>query len=415
MWYHNIQNLLRNWYFVQTAAINPAARDIKVSDEIMGDLIRFVAAHEVGHTLGLPHNMGSSVAYPVDSLRSKSFTDSRGTAPSIMDYARFNYVAQPGDGVTQLYPQVGDYDKWSIEWGYRLVPNVTDPEAEEPILNQWILDHSGDPVYRYGRQQGRPVDPTAQTEDLGDDSMKASEYGIANLKRIMPELLNWTGKTGKHFDDMSELYGQVIGQYNRYMGHVTANIGGVIEDFYTHDQDAAVYSHVTLEKQRRAMQFLETQLFDTPNWLIDAEILMRQESSGNLERINTIQKRTLNNLLNTDRLIRLSENETLNGNTAYGPSTFIDDLEQAIYKDLRSGSVNDVYRRNLQKALVAEYHNVLATKDDGVLMSDVPSLIRGSLMNIQALAAQRINAADKMTKLHAIDLKARIDEILDMD
>ena len=196
-WYHNVMTLLRNWFFVQTAAINPDAQGVAFDDEVMGRLIRFVSSHEVGHTLGLPHNMGSSVAYPVDSLRSASFTKKYGTAPSIMDYARFNYIAQPGDDGVALMPDIGVYDKYAIQWGYKPILDKT-AEEEKTILNEWILEHAGDPLYRFGHQQlGDIVDPSSQTEDLGDDAVKASTYGIANLKRIIPKLVEWTKEDGK--------------------------------------------------------------------------------------------------------------------------------------------------------------------------------------------------------------------------
>jgi hypothetical protein len=229
-WYHNVMTLLRNWFFVQTAAINPDAQMTKFDDEVMGRLIRFVSSHEVGHTLGLPHNMGSSVAYSVEDLRSPEFTKKYGTAPSIMDYARFNYIAQPEDGDVALMPNIGPYDKYSIMWGYKPILDKS-AEDEKEVLDQWILEKAGDPIYRFGRQQFGVIDHTSQTEDLGDDSMKASEYGIKNLKRIIPNLNKWTGEEGEDYEELETMYGQVLGQFNRYMGHVTGNIGGVKETY----------------------------------------------------------------------------------------------------------------------------------------------------------------------------------------
>ena len=414
LWYHNVMNLLRNWYFVQTAAINETARGVKFEDEVMGELIRFVAAHEVGHTLGLPHNMGSSVGYPVDSLRSPSFTATHGTAPSIMDYARFNYVAQPEDGVTSFYPGIGEYDDWAIYYGYHPIANVESAEEEETTLNAWILEKAGDPLYRYGRQRGGVVDPSAQTEDLGDDSMIASELGIRNLKRIKDKLIEWGTEEGKDYDDLQELYNNIVGQYNRYLGHVAANVGGVYENFKTSEQEGLVYTHVSLDKQKRAVKFFNEQLFATPEWLVDPQILGRIEQDGIVDRIKSLQTRTLSRLMDDDRLKRMIENEVLNGKSAYTASALFDDLRNGIYSELRTGKKIDTYRRNLQKAFVDTMEELVNTKDEDVRTTDIPSLALGTLKALKTEVSRGISRqSDTVSKYHLEDLLKRINQVLD--
>ena len=252
-WYHNVMTLLRNWFFVQTAAINDEARGVAFKDEVMGRLIRFVSSHEVGHTLGLPHNMGSSSAYPVDSLRSATFTDKFGTAPSIMDYARFNYIAQPEDKGVALMPNIGVYDKYAIKWGYRHILSAEKAEDEKAVLDKWILNNQNSLLHRFG---SAGIDPSSQTEDLGNDAVKAGEYGIKNLKRIVPNLIDWTSEDGKDYSDLNTMYGQVLSQFNRYMGHVVSNIGGVYQYYKTYDQDGPVYTHVQKSHQKKCIEFL---------------------------------------------------------------------------------------------------------------------------------------------------------------
>lgn len=422
-WYHNVMTLLHNWFFVQTAAINPEARSNEFKDEIMGRLIRFVSSHEVGHTLGLPHNMGSSVAYPVDKLRDPEFTKKYGTAPSIMDYARFNYVAQPGDGDVALMPNIGVYDKYAIKWGYKPIPEATDAMAEKETLDSWILEHAGDPMYRFGRQQRGVIDPSSQTEDLGDDAMKASAYGIANLKRIVPNLIIWTAEDGQNYDELDKMYGQVLSQYNRYMGHVASNIGGVYEMYKTYDQEGAVYTHVPKEKQEEALTFLQANLFQTPEWLLDTNIFDKIENAGSVERIRLFQTRTLNNLLDFGRMGRMLENEALNGIQAY---TFLDMMaatRKGLFSELQNRSTIDIYRRNLQRAYV-ERLDYLMTEEQGdasrfstrtsidVSQSDIRAVVRAELKDLKR-DLQNARLRDRMSNIHTEDLVERINIILD--
>jgi len=429
-WYHNVMNLLRNWFFVQTAAVNPDARSVKFRDEVMGRLIRFVSAHEVGHTLGLPHNWGSSAAFPVDSLRSPAFTDIHGTSPSIMDYARFNYVAQPGDGVTNLMPDIGIYDNWSVQWGYSALLDADSPDDERETLNQWVLERAGDPLYFYGRQ-GPRVDPRSQNEDLGDDAVKASDYGIENLKVILSELINWTAEDAKDYGELSELYGQVAIQWNRYIGHVAANIGGHYENFKTYDQDGVVYSPVPVDIQRNSMDWLSRQAFASPHWILNNDILRRIEGVGAMDRIRRYQVGAVNTLLNPIRIGRLMEAEALaNGSEVYTFTELLDDLRDGIWTELPRAQAIGPFRRNLQRGYIERLEYLMTEEAPtvssffinfglapvDVSQSDIRAHVRGELNSLKTAtsrAARQTN--DNMTRLHLQDISMRIDDILDMD
>jgi hypothetical protein len=374
-------------------------------------------------TLGLPHNFGSSYAYKVDSLRSKTFTATHGTAPSIMDYARFNYIAQPGDGVTHLYPQIGEYDLWSVKWGYSYFPGKKSPEQEKVLLDVWTKANAGNPLYYFGRQ-GTSIDPRLQNEDLGDNAMKASIYGIANLKRIIPNIEKWTFQKGEDFDDVQTLYNEVIGQYNRYVGHVTMNVGGMNENFKTYDQTGPVYGFVNKGLQHDAVVFLNTQVFKTPSWLIYAPALSKFDNGVVINRIKAVQVNALGNLLNPSRLARMFDNEAKNNATAYTVANLFTDLRTGVFP----AGKPDQFQRNLQRAYVENLRLFLnidaSTSFPGattaqlasigltpinIAFSDIRPMVRVELAKISSSLPK---GGDALTAAHYADLRLRIKEAL---
>ncbi len=410
LWYHNVMNLLRNWFFVQTAAVNPNAQKPKFSDELMGELIRFVAAHEVGHTLGFPHNMGASVAYPVDSLRKAGFVQRMGVAPSIMDYARFNYVAQPEDEGAGLFPKVGPYDKWATEWGYRLIQGADTPEEEVATLNKWIEEKADNPIYRFG--QSSFTDPSSQTEDVGGDPVEASDLGIKNLKRIKDELINWGTVEGEDYEDLSELFQNIAGQFRRYMGHVANNVGGKYEYDKKAGQDGPVYYFVSKDNQRRAVNFLNRQIFNTPVWMVDKDIYGKTGiDPANV--IRGLQSYTLNTLFRSDRMQRMTEDEALNGDDAYTMADLFDDTRSAVFAELASGVEIDRFRRAMQRLYIDKMGELIMSDTNDEL--DVKALARGTLDELKDDIEKAAKKADDMTEIHLDDLLARIEMIEDIE
>lgn len=405
-WYHNVMNLLRNWFFIQTAAVNPDARGVEFSDEVMGELIRFVSAHEVGHTLGLQHNMQASAAYPVEQLRTR-FVCEYGVAPSIMDYARFNYVAQPGDD-TCLMPVIGPYDKFAIEWGYRPIDGDTD--AERAALNAMVAEMQEDPIYRFSSPNGE--DPSAQTEAIGDDAVAASDYGIENLKRIVGNLAEWTYQEGEDYDELEELYSNVAGQWNRYTGHVLTNVGGVIQTRKRQGQEGPIFEPVPAEMQARAVDYLNRQVFATPEWMLDTAILSLITGSGVPDDVRGRQVFALNGLLNVARMKRLVEQEAFLGDQAYGLGDMLDDLRTGVWSEAAAGRATDAYRRNLQRAYLTRMGELMV--DEEALQTDIAPFARGQLTTLRGELQRALNRTNhEPTRLHYRDAVARIDEILD--
>lgn len=418
-WYHNVMSLLRDWYMIQAGTINEAARKMQLDDELMGQLIRFVSSHEVGHTLGLRHNFGSSHTVPVEKLRDKAWVEANGHTPSIMDYARFNYVAQPEDGITRagIFPRIGIYDKWSIEWGYRWLPQFQTPEDEVAFSNQSIIEKlKTDVRYTFGTESD-PNDPRNQSEDLGDDSMLASLYGIKNLKRIVPQILTWSYEPNKSYAGAGEIYSGVVSQFNRYLGHVTKNVAGIYSNSITVEQtDEIAREFVPANIQKRAIAFLNEQLFTTPEWLIDRQ-LMEKAKILPVNVICSLQSGVLARLINKNTLDKMSENEILNGKKAYTSAQMFNDLKKVIWSNLGQ---SDIYKRNMQKAYVENLINLLDKKGNAdknasgkrPAYSEAPAIAHGQLTELKRLATSAASMTSGTAKGHYQNLITLIDNAL---
>ncbi|WP_090992664.1 zinc-dependent metalloprotease [Pedobacter insulae] len=429
-WFHNVQKLVHDWYMIQTAAVDSRARKMTFSDELMGDLIRFVSSHEVGHTLGLRHNYGSSSTVPTENLRNKKWVEEHGHTPSIMDYARFNYVAQPEDKISAkgLYPRIGDYDNWAIEWGYRYFPESKSVLSDMAILDKMTTEAAKNRRLWFGTETN-PDDPHSQNEDLSDNAMKASDYGIKNLKVILAGLPEWTKEKGEGYENLTTMYGQLTTQFGRYMGHVAKNIGGIYENPKTVDQAGPIYERTPAATQKEAIDFLNRNLFTTPKWLLNQAIMDNIEGNP-LEIVARLQGSTLTRLLSNSTLSKLVAAEATDGATAYKITDLFTDLNGAIFAELKANTAIDVYRRNLQKAYIEKLItivkpapsptaiNALLVRGSGssgltAAQSDVLSVVKGQLKELQgSIKSASNNQADTLSKYHLADLNDRIEAAL---
>jgi len=424
-WYHNVMKLVHDWYMIQAAAVDPRARAMKFPDSLMGQLIRFVSSHEVGHTLGLRHNMGSSSRTPVENLRNKAWVEANGHTASIMDYARFNYVAQPEDNIADkgMFPRIGDYDKWAIQWGYSASFAVNENE-DKKIVNKWIVDSlKANPRLWFGTESN-PFDPRSQTEDLGDNAMKASEYGIRNLKRIMLHLNDWTKEEADRFDNLEDMYSSLADQYRRYMYHVLKNVGGIYETPKSVEQTGDVYEPTPKAIQKDAVAFLNKQLFETPSWLVDKNVLNKFSNPIALDAVANTQISVLNSLMSAGRLYRITIcSMRFGAGDTYGLDEVMNDVRKGIWSELTSHKAIDGYRRNLQKAYVDNLINLMSPvvqpsdlppaivflTGPNIRNTDVSSVARVQLTSLRTQMLAAIPAtSDKMSKYHLQDLVARI-------
>ena len=408
-WYHNVMTLVHDWYQVQVGAVDPRARSFKYDDELMGDLIRFVSSHEVGHTLGLRHNMGSSSFTPVEKLRDKEWVEKHGHTVSIMDYARFNYVAQPEDGIGKdgLYPRINDYDKWAIEYGYKPTEFKT-PKEDHLYWNKVIIERLKDHPELWFGGEGTDSDPRAQREDLGDDAVAASNYGIANLKRIIGKLPEWNAEEADQYENLSRMYTSLTGQYNRYLGHVSANIGGRFVTNHSIEQAGVdKYAPVPKERQKRALNWLNDNLFRKPSWLVAEPWIFNLTDRPDTYLYSLVNNVvSASNLLNIQKLSRM-EQFTTYGSDNYAPQEYLDDLAGMIFEELYKGRATDSYRRYLQRRYVTVALEVV--NSPAAETTDGRTLLLGQLLDIQKKAG-KAKSSDAATHAHWQSLAKQIEK-----
>lgn len=430
---HNIMNSLRSQYFVQAAPLDPRAQKLPMPDELMGALVESTIAHEVGHTLGLQHNMKASSLYPQEKVRDRDWLKKMGHAPSIMDYSRFNYVAQPEDKVdpADLVPKIGPYDIWAINWGYRLIPGVVTPDQERPFLDEWAREQDKIPWLRFSTAGANESDPGELTEAVGDsDAVKSTALGITNLKRVAQLLIPaTTTQKGSSYNDLNELYSDMLEQWVLELNHVTAIVGGFDSRQRNVGQDGVRFQTIAKERQSEAMRFLNENAFVSPTWQIDEQILRRIEPAGALNRIGNAQKSVLNNLLSSSRFARLVEQETLDGENVYSPKQFMSDIRSGIWTELFSSSpLINPYRRNLQRSYLQianlKINASTPTTPQGFSSSfDLKNIISGDergfyRMELRELStiveAAILKTTDRETRIHLEDVRDQIDNILDL-
>jgi hypothetical protein len=414
--YHNVMNLARDWYFVQVGPLDPRARTLPLPEELMGELLAYVTAHEVGHTLGFQHNMKASSLYPAEKVRDREWVKKMGHTPTLMDYSRFNYVAQPEDNldVADLIPRIGPYDKFATMWGYKPIPGAATPAAETRTLDEWARQQDQTPWLRFSTEGAAGSDPGDLTEAVGDaNAVWASALGMKNLARVGDMLLGATTRPGEPPNDLEELYGRLLGQWVLEMNHVAAIVGGFDSQQRHGGQPGVRFTLVARDRQQAAVKFLNEQAFKTPAFAVNPEILRRIEPTGVLARVRTSQQRALTSLLSPARLQRMIEQEAIDGAAAYRPTDFLADVRKGIWSELDAAQVVvDPYRRNLQRA----YLDLVADRLNGrqAVTDDQRAFYRGELRALtRSVAAALARTTDRPTRLHLEDTRDQVAKTLD--
>lgn len=415
-WYHSVTNLLTKWYMIQCGPLDKRAQRMDFDDELMGQLIRFVSSHEVGHSLGLRHNMGASHATPVEKLRDKGWVEKHGHTVSIMDYARFNYVAQPEDGITEkgLFPRINDYDKWAIKWGYSYRPEFKNEEEEyEKMMDETTRILQKNPRLWFSGE-GRDEDPRSQTEDLGDDNVKASEYGLKNLKRVIAGLPQWTQQSNDRYEHLAEMHKSVLQQFKRYTGHVTKNIGG---RYLNNMPGKQPFQIAPAHKQKAALEYISEHVFDAPLWLYPLDIVSKTGINVQ-EDINERQKYVLDVLL-TPTMLNAIYNDSFMSEQAYRLPDYLNHLFDAVWKpvgqaaDLKANSrraLQRMYLENINK-LINPDEKVLAQRSPFAYNSDAMLYVIHSLEQIETHLREQMSTSTGINALHYSDLLQQLKKI----